>query len=73
MGPRRELIFNGSNDTFQETEAAVVETQPTGEFPGSLGLRAIGRQKVQGELGSLLVAPLPVEFGAMLLSVVADG
>ena len=53
-----------------------METPPTREFPGPLDgiqLGAIGRQKVQGELGSLLVAPLPMEFGAMLLSVVADG
>jgi hypothetical protein len=64
------LIFNGSHDTFQEAEVAVVETQPTRESPGPLDgiqLRAIGRQKVQAELGSLLVAPLPMEFGAMVL------
>ena len=53
-----------------------MEAKPTGEFPDpfdGIQIRAIGRQEVQAELGSLLTAPLQMEFGAMILGVVTDG
>jgi hypothetical protein len=71
-----EPIFDGGNDAIQETEVAVVETQPTREFPdpfNGIQVWAIWWQEVQAKLGSLLVAPLQMEFGAMVLCVVADG
>jgi hypothetical protein len=55
-----ELAFNGSNDAVQQAEVSIVEAQPTGQFPDpfdGIQIRAIGRQEVQAELGSLLVAP----------------
>jgi len=71
-----ELAFNGSNDAVQQAKVSIVEAQPTGQFPDpfdGIQIRAIGRQEVQAELGSLLVAPPPMEFGAMIWCVVADG
>jgi hypothetical protein len=53
-----------------------VETQPAREFPDpfdGIQIWTIGRQKVQAELGSLLAAPFQMEFGAIILCVVADG
>ncbi len=47
-----------------------------GEFPypfNWIQVWTIRRKEVQAELGSLLVAPLQMEFGAMILCVVADG
>src|ERR1019366_4641110 len=55
---------------------AVVETQPTCEFPDPLNgiqIGAIGWQEVQAKLGLLLVTPLQMEFGTVVLGVVADG
>jgi hypothetical protein len=53
-----------------------MKTQSAGEFPypfDGIQIRTIGRQKVQAESGSLLVASLQMELGAMVLRVVADG
>jgi hypothetical protein len=53
-----------------------VETQPTREFPDSfdwIQIWAVWWQEVQAKLGSLLVAPAQMEFGAMVLGVVTDG
>jgi len=53
-----------------------VEAQTAREFPDPfdrIQIWAIRRQEVQAELGSLLVAPLQMEFGPMILCVVADG
>ena len=38
----------------------------------SIGFRAVRRQKVQAEPGSLVIGPLQMKFGAMVLCVVAD-
>src|ERR1700730_10219262 len=76
FGPLSELIFDGGDDALQEAEVAIMETQPAREFPDpfdGIEIRAIGWQEVQAELGSLLAAPLQMEFGAVILCVVADG
>ena len=71
-----ELIFDGGDDALQEAEVAIVETQSAREFPDpfdGIQIWTIGQQEVQAELGSLLAAPFQMEFGAMILGVVADG
>src|SRR5260370_1189984 len=71
-----ERILDGGNDAIQQTEVAIVETEPTREFPDSFNgiqIRAVRWQEVQAKLGSLLVAPLQMKFGTMVLCVFADG
>ena len=70
------MIFHGGDDPVEESEVTVVQAQPTRELPNpfdGVEFRAVGWQEVQAELGSLLITPLQMEFGAVILRVVAYG
>jgi hypothetical protein len=66
LGPFGELAFDGGNDALEESEVTIV--QAARKLPDSfdgIQLRAVGRQEGQVELGSLLIAPLQMESGAI--------
>ena len=71
----RELHFDGGDDGFEMGEIDVVNAKLAGEFPDAfdgIQIRTVRRQEVQGKPRSLLVAPPQMEFGGMILRVVAD-
>jgi hypothetical protein len=70
------LTFDGGNDSIEESEVTIVQTQPAGELPDPFDrveFRAVRRQEVQAKLWGLLITPRQMEFGAMILRVVTDG
>ena len=73
--PVCELALDGFRDAIQKTEVAVVKAQATCQFPYSLNgiqFRAVRREKVQGKLGLLLLAPGEMEPGSVVWGVVTD-
>src|SRR5688572_28852297 len=64
------------NNAIEESEIAIVEAEPARKLPDPFDwvqFRAVGRQEVQDEMGSLPITPLPMEFGPMILRIVTDG
>jgi hypothetical protein len=70
------LILDRENDLVKESNVTVLQTLPTGEFPprfDGVELQTVGRQEVKRNLWGLLIASRQMEFGAMILHVVASG
>ena len=70
-----ESLLDRVDDTAEESEIAIVKAQPPREFPDSFDrveVRTVGWQKIQSEIGAVLLAPGQMELGSMVSGVVAD-
>src|ERR1019366_7125729 len=73
MAPDLELGVNNLREFIERGEESVVEPQTAQEFPDSFNrieLRTVWWEKLQDEIGFLLVPPGGVEIGMMIPGVV---
>ena len=73
--PTTQTRFNGQHDVTQVGKISVVQATAANQFPNpfdGIEFRAIGRQKMQTKVLSDLSAPVFMETGMMIASIVGD-
>ena len=73
--PLSKNLFDRIGDIFEFGEVSVVGGQSAGEFPDALDgveVRAIAREKLEGEARGVCCAPILVQSGMVVLGVIGD-